>query len=61
MCDFGRRMHTRPPDFWPLYGLLLTSHIRRAKARQHAETQTVIYLPAFCSAVFMLDETTHKW
>nr|DAP49367.1 MAG TPA: UvrA-like protein [Caudoviricetes sp.] len=27
---------------------------------QHAETQIAIYLPAFCSAIFMLDEPTHE-
>nr|DAK42395.1 MAG TPA: hypothetical protein [Caudoviricetes sp.] len=28
---------------------MLTSHIRRAKARQHAEIQIAVYLPAICS------------
>jgi len=28
---------------------------------QHTETQTAVCLLAFCSAIFMLDETTHKW
>nr|DAN30273.1 MAG TPA: hypothetical protein [Caudoviricetes sp.] len=40
---------------------MLTSHIRRAKARQHAETQTALICLPFASPPFMLDEPTHEW